>query len=50
MKLETAIKFRVAIAFVIVLILLSFVKWPLGLGLAVIWLAIVIWQLIKQIK
>jgi hypothetical protein len=48
MKLDTANTIRVGAVFLAVLIVIS-VSWPVyGIPLALIWLGVVIWQLIKQ--
>ena len=48
MNLDKANTIRVAAVFIAVLIVIS-VSWPVyGIPLAVIWLVVVIWQLIKQ--
>jgi hypothetical protein len=48
MKLDTANTIRVGVVFMAVLIIIS-VSWPVyGIPLAVIWLGVVIWQLIRQ--
>jgi hypothetical protein len=48
MKLDTANTIRVAAVFMALLIVIS-VSWPVyGIPMALIWLGVVIWQLIKQ--
>jgi len=48
MKLGTAIRWRIAITFLVVLFLAAF-YWPkYGIPLALIWLAVVLWQAKKQ--
>ena len=48
MELSTVIKWRVVVAFVIALILISVYIPYVGLPLAVVWLGIVIWQHRRQ--
>jgi hypothetical protein len=50
MKLDIANSIRVAAVFMAVLIIIS-VSWPVyGIPLALIWLGVVIWQLVRQSK
>ena len=50
MKLDTANTIRIGAAFMAVLIIIS-VSWPVyGIPLAVVWLAVVVWQLVRQRK
>jgi hypothetical protein len=47
MKLDTANTVRVAAVFLAVLIIIS-VSWPVyGIPLALIWLGVVVWQLLR---
>ncbi len=49
MKLDTANKIRIAIAFLLILLMLS-LYWPkYGLPFAILWGGIVLWQWIKKI-
>ena len=48
MKLDTAIKLRVAFAFLVLLVILAVYVPSYGLPLALIWAAIVLWQYKKQ--
>lgn len=48
MKLDTAIKLRVAFAFLVFLIVLAIYVPSYGLPLALVWVAIVLWQYRKQ--
>jgi hypothetical protein len=48
MKLETAIRWRVALAFLVILILIALYVPAWGIPLAILWGGIVLWQLWRE--